>query len=77
MAKRRTKLKRSKRGRRWSARVTRESDALTIVWDAQKRAVKKRERDTLLAVSARVGAARINPMRLRTRSTVELVEVSE
>jgi hypothetical protein len=30
MAKRRTKLKRSKRGRRWSARVTRESDALTL-----------------------------------------------
>jgi hypothetical protein len=30
MAKRRTKSKRSKRGRRWSARVTRESDALTL-----------------------------------------------
>ncbi|HMA56558.1 MAG TPA: DUF3175 domain-containing protein [Pseudolabrys sp.] len=30
MAKRRTKSKRSKRGRRWSGRVTRESDALTL-----------------------------------------------
>src|SRR5262245_40237380 len=30
MTKRRTKSKRSKRGRRWSARVTRESDALTL-----------------------------------------------
>jgi hypothetical protein len=30
MARRRTKSTRSKRGRRWSARVTRESDALTL-----------------------------------------------
>jgi hypothetical protein len=30
MAKGRTKSKRSKRGSRWSARVTRESDALTL-----------------------------------------------
>ena len=30
MAKRRTKSKRSKRGRSWSGRVTRESDALTL-----------------------------------------------
>src|ERR1041385_6070297 len=30
MAKRRTRSKRSKRGRRWSGRVTRESDALTL-----------------------------------------------
>ena len=30
MLRRRTKSKRSKRGRRWSARVTRESDALTL-----------------------------------------------
>jgi hypothetical protein len=30
MVKRRTKSKRSKRGRRWSGRVTRESDALTL-----------------------------------------------
>lgn len=30
MAKRRTKSKHSKRKRRWSARVTRESDALTL-----------------------------------------------
>ena len=30
MAKRRTKSKRPKRGSRWSARVTRESDALTL-----------------------------------------------
>jgi hypothetical protein len=30
MVKRRTKSKRSRRGRRWSARVTRESDALTL-----------------------------------------------
>jgi hypothetical protein len=30
MAKRRIKSKRSKPGRRWSARVTRESDALTL-----------------------------------------------
>jgi Protein of unknown function (DUF3175) len=30
MVKRRTKSKRSKHGRRWSARVTRESDALTL-----------------------------------------------
>jgi hypothetical protein len=30
MVKRRAKSKRSKRGRRWSSRVTRESDALTL-----------------------------------------------
>ncbi len=30
MAKRSTKSRRSKRGRRWSAQVTRESDALTL-----------------------------------------------
>jgi hypothetical protein len=57
--------------------IEEQSDALAVTWDPSAGILKKRTRDTLMAVSARLGAERRNALRFRTRTSFELVESSE
>lgn len=54
--------------------IEEQSDVLAITWDPHVGILKKRTRDTLMKVSAKIGDARLNPLRFRTRSSIELVE---
>jgi hypothetical protein len=54
--------------------IEEQSDVLAITWDPRAGVLKKRTRDTLMKVSAKIGDARLNPLRFRTRSRLELVE---
>ncbi len=57
--------------------IEEQSDTLAVIWDPSAGILKKRTRDTLMAVSARLGTERRNASRFRTRTSFELVESSQ
>lgn len=53
-----------------------QTDTLSVVWDTQHGALKKRERDSYISMSAKIGATRQHVQTVKTRSTIELTQVT-
>ena len=57
--------------------VDAQTDTLRVSWDTTSGVLKKRERNSYISMSARVGTNRQHVQTVRTRSTIELARLTE